>query len=80
MQKQIEGQRSKTRQALAQASLWLRRVMPRVAIVSGMLLAFWLLFGDTQVFRQSFIGPVFGWLVFCAVLLTCIYYGVRCAG
>jgi sigma-B regulation protein RsbU (phosphoserine phosphatase) len=77
MQKQIEGQRSKTRQALTQASLWLRRVMPRVAIVAGLLLALWLLFDETRIFRQTFAGSVFGWLVFCAVLLTSIYYGLR---
>ncbi|HEX8921286.1 MAG TPA: HAMP domain-containing protein, partial [Pyrinomonadaceae bacterium] len=77
MQKQIEGQRGKTKQALTQVSVWLRRVMPRVAIFAGMLLALWLLFGDTQVFRQTFVGSVFGSLTFWSALLTCIYYGLR---
>ena len=77
MQKQLEGRRSKTMRALIQVQLWLRRVMPRVAIVSVMLLVFWLLFGETEVIRQSFAGRLFSALTFWIVLLTCIYYGLR---
>ena len=77
MQKQVEERPSSTRRALTQTQLWLRRVMPRVAIVSALLLTVWLLFGDTEAFRQSFIGPFFGALTFWAVILTCVYYGLR---
>ena len=76
MQK-LEGQRSKTRRAFIQTQLWLRRVMPRMAVVSTMLLVFWLLFGETEFFRQSFAGRFFSALTFWAVLLTCVYYGLR---
>ena len=77
MVKQIEGKHSRLGQVLTHVRLWLRRVMPHVAIVSSMLLVVWLLFGDTQAFRQSFLGPFFGYLTFWAVCLTCIYYGVK---
>jgi phosphoserine phosphatase RsbU/P len=77
MQKQLEGERSKTKQTLMQVMSWLRRVMPRVAIVSVMLLVFWLLFGETEVFRQSIVGSFFGTLTLWAVILTCVYYGLR---
>ena len=77
MQKQIEGQRGKTRQALRRVWLWSQRVMPRVAIASGMLFVFWLLFSETQAFRQTFIGSILGYITFWAVSLTCVYYGVK---
>ncbi|MBA2733884.1 MAG: SpoIIE family protein phosphatase, partial [Acidobacteria bacterium] len=59
------------------AQLRLRRVMPYAAIVSGLLLVIWLLFGDTDVFRQSFLSSFFGYLTFWAVLLTSIYYAIK---
>jgi sigma-B regulation protein RsbU (phosphoserine phosphatase) len=77
MQKQIEGERGRFSQALARVQLWLRRVMPHVAIVSSALLVVWLLFGDSQAFRQSSLGTFFGYLTFCAVCLTGLYYGVK---
>lgn len=77
MPNQLEGERSKKRRAFIQIQLWLRSVMPHVAVVSAVLLSFWLLFGDTAVLRQSFIGTFLGKLTFWVVLLTCIYYGLR---
>ncbi len=77
MQKQIEGERSRGRQRWTRVQLWLRRVMPPVAIVSSVLLVVWLLFGDSQAFRQSFPGSFFGHLTFWAVCLTGLYYGVK---
>jgi sigma-B regulation protein RsbU (phosphoserine phosphatase) len=77
MQKQIEGERSRAGRTLMRVQLWLRRVMPHVAIVSSMLLVVWLLFGDKQAFRQSFLGSFFGYLTFCAVFLTGLYYGLK---
>jgi sigma-B regulation protein RsbU (phosphoserine phosphatase) len=77
MHKQLEGQQSKISRAWTLARRWLRRVMPRVAIASAMLLVFWLLFGDTQAFRQTFLGSIFGPITFWAVLLTSVYFGLR---
>lgn len=77
MQKQIEGERSQAGRTLMRVQLWLRRVMPHVAIVSSMLLVVWLLFGDKQAFRQTSLGSFFGYLTFCAVFLTCLYYGLK---
>jgi sigma-B regulation protein RsbU (phosphoserine phosphatase) len=51
--------------------------MPHVAIVAGLLLAVWLLFGETQAYRQSFLGTFFSYLTFWAVFLTSLYYGVK---
>jgi len=77
MQKQIEGQQSRFKQVLAKAQLRLRRVMPYVAIASGLLLIVWLLFGDKDFFRSSFPGSLLGYLTFWTVLLTGIYYAVK---
>ncbi|HJU56080.1 MAG TPA: SpoIIE family protein phosphatase [Pyrinomonadaceae bacterium] len=56
--------------------LWLRRVMPRVAVAAGLLLFLWLLFGDTALYRQAAAGSFLRYLTLCVVLLTCIYYGL----
>jgi len=77
MQKQIEGERGRTRRALALAQLWLRRVMPRVAIVTGLLFVSWLSFGDYRFVRETFVGWLFRFVVFWAVFLTCVYYGLK---
>jgi sigma-B regulation protein RsbU (phosphoserine phosphatase) len=77
MQKQIEGRRSKIRQAWVELQLWLRRVMPHVAIVAGMLFVVWLSFGDSNIFRQTSLGAFFNFITFLAVCLTCVYYGLR---
>jgi sigma-B regulation protein RsbU (phosphoserine phosphatase) len=77
MRKQLEGRRGKFRRASGLTRLWLGRVMPHVAFASALLLVVWLLFADTQVFRQTFLGPVLGHVTFWAVLLTCVYYGAK---
>lgn len=77
MQKQSEGQRGRIKRALTPVQLWLRRVMPHVAIVSSLLLVLWLLFGDTNAFRETSLGSFFGYLTLCAVSLTSIYYGMK---
>jgi sigma-B regulation protein RsbU (phosphoserine phosphatase) len=77
MQKQIDGERGSFRRRWTCVRLWLRRVMPHAAIVSSALLVVWLLFGDSQAFRQSSLGSFFGYLTFGAVCLTGLYYGVK---
>ena len=77
MQKQIEGKRSRLGRSLAGARLWLRRVMPRVALAAGFLVVIWLSFGDTAPYRQSVIGPVLRFLTAGAATLTCVYYGFK---
>lgn len=74
MQRQMEGRQRRLRRALTAMRLWLRRVMPRVAIVAGLLLVAWLLFGETRFFRQTFIGSFFSTITFSAVFLTILYY------
>src|SRR5215208_6105021 len=77
MQKQLEGRRDGLGRGAAGGWLWLRRVMPQMAMVAGMLLALWLLLSTTSVFRQTFLGRFFGWITFSAVSLTSLYYGLR---
>lgn len=77
MAKQIEGKQRRLRRAFAGARLWLRRVMPRVAVAAGLLLVLWLLFGETSLYRQSAAGTPLLYLTLSAVLLTCVYYGLK---
>ncbi len=77
MRKQIEGKQRRLRRAFVGVRLWLRRVMPRVAVAAGLLLFLWLLFGDTSLYRQSAAGSFLRYLTLSAVLLTCVYYGLK---
>ncbi len=77
MQKQIEGKQRGLSRSVAGARLWLRRVMPRVALAAGFLVVLWLSFGDTALYRQSVVGPALRFLTLCAATLTCVYYGLK---
>ncbi len=77
MRKQIEGKQRRLGRAFAGARLWLRRVMPRVAVGAAALLVLWLLFGETSFYRQSAVGSILLYLTVCAVVLTCVYYGLK---
>ncbi|HEY0547030.1 MAG TPA: hypothetical protein VGC91_16750, partial [Pyrinomonadaceae bacterium] len=72
--KQLEAASSKYRRATKSVRAWLRRVMPRVAIVAGVLLVTRLLFGRTWLYGENFVGACFGLLTFTAIFLTCLYY------
>jgi sigma-B regulation protein RsbU (phosphoserine phosphatase) len=76
MTKRIEGKRGKAGLVLARVRLWLRRVMPRVAVAAMLLLATWLFFKDTQLLERTFVGSLLGNITFLAVLLTSVYYGL----
>jgi sigma-B regulation protein RsbU (phosphoserine phosphatase) len=75
--RQIEGQRGKLRLALSKVRRWLRRTMPRVAIVAGLLLVVWMFVGDTRFYRETFAGSSFGFITFVAVCFTSVYYGLK---
>ncbi len=77
MKKQLEGKGRRLGRGLAASRLWLRRVMPRVALAAGFLVVLWLSFGDTSLYRQAFIGPFLRLLTVCAAALTCVYYGLK---
>jgi sigma-B regulation protein RsbU (phosphoserine phosphatase) len=75
--RQIEGRRSQFRLALLNVRGWLRRTMPRVAIVAGLLLVVWMYISDTSFYRETFAGSSFGFITFVAVCFTCVYYGLK---
>jgi sigma-B regulation protein RsbU (phosphoserine phosphatase) len=75
--RQIEGQRGKRRLALSTMRRWLRRTMPRVAIVAGLLLVVWMFVSDTRFYRETLIGSSFGLICFVAVCFTSVYYGLK---
>jgi sigma-B regulation protein RsbU (phosphoserine phosphatase) len=74
--RQIEGQRGQFRQALLNVRVWLRRTMPRVAIVAGLLLVVWMYISDTRFYRETLVGSAYGFITFVAVCFTSIYYGL----
>jgi sigma-B regulation protein RsbU (phosphoserine phosphatase) len=53
---------------------WLRRVMPRVAMVGAALFVLRLLFGRTWLYGENFVGTCFGLLTFTAIFFTLLYY------
>lgn len=74
--RQIEGQRGQFRLALLNVRVWLRRTMPRVAIVAGLLLVVWMYVNDTRFYRETFVGSAYGFITFVTVCFTSIYYGL----
>src|SRR5947209_11420758 len=76
-QRQIEGQRGRINESLSFVRLWLRRVMPRVAIVAGLLFSALVFLNNTVTYRETFVGPLLRSLTFLAVFLTIVYYGFK---
>src|SRR3954467_9205701 len=74
---QIEGTRSGVRQAFTDVQLWLRRVMPRVAVAAGLLFIAWIFLSNTHVYSETFVGSLLGPITFVAVSSTCVYYGFK---
>jgi sigma-B regulation protein RsbU (phosphoserine phosphatase) len=62
--------------AFASAREWMRRVMPRVAVVAGVLYILRLLLRDTAVYRNTPLGLI-GPLTFIAVCTVLVYYGLK---
>lgn len=77
MRKQLGAASSSYKETIARLKGWLRRVMPRVAIVAGALFILRLLFGRTWLFGQNFIGIILGTVMVLALCLTVIYYGFK---
>jgi sigma-B regulation protein RsbU (phosphoserine phosphatase) len=74
---QTENEQGKLKTALFSVRRLLRRVMPRVAIVAVVMLFVRLFISNTSLYRETFVGELFGFLTFCAVALTCLYYGFK---
>jgi sigma-B regulation protein RsbU (phosphoserine phosphatase) len=55
---------------------WLRRMMPRVALAAVALYVLRLLIRDTSAYRNTPLGLI-GFLTFCAVAATVLYYGLK---
>src|SRR5947208_283570 len=76
-QEQIEGKPSGIKQAFANVRLWLRRVMPRVAVVVGLLFIAWIFLSNTRIYNETFVGSLLGPLTLIAVCVTGIYFGFK---
>ena len=75
--RQIEGRRGKFRESLSFLGLGLRRVMPRVAIVAGLLFSATVFISGTSIYQETLVGPLLRYLTFLAVFVTCVYYGFK---
>lgn len=75
--KQIEAPRGRVKETLASVRLWLRHVMPRVAIVAGILFSVLVFINNTSFYQETFLGPLLRALTILAVSLTTIYYGFK---
>ncbi|HKP71388.1 MAG TPA: hypothetical protein VJT82_00525, partial [Pyrinomonadaceae bacterium] len=53
---------------------WLRRVMPRAAVVSAALFAVWLLVHNSRFYRDGLFGKLFT-VALVFIYLTAAYYG-----
>ena len=61
---------------LGRAREWLRRVMPRAALVAGGLFVARLFVRDTRLYRETPVG-LLGVVAFCAVAFVLLYYGLK---
>ncbi|MDT5121520.1 MAG: phosphoserine phosphatase RsbU/P [Acidobacteriota bacterium] len=77
MPEQIENGRGSFKTFLSNARRWLRRVMPRVAMVAITMFFVRLFVSETRIYVETFVGTLFGFLTFVAILLTCLYYGLK---
>jgi sigma-B regulation protein RsbU (phosphoserine phosphatase) len=55
---------------------WLRRVMPRAAILSAALFAVWLMIHNSRFYREGFVGTLFT-LALVLIYFTAAYYGFQ---
>lgn len=72
--KQLGAASSRYKIVARRVRAWLRRVMPRVAIVAFALLILRLFFGRTWLYGENFFGACFGLLTFTAIFFTLLYY------
>ncbi|MGH9943712.1 MAG: PP2C family protein-serine/threonine phosphatase [Pyrinomonadaceae bacterium] len=71
--------KAKAGQAYDGACLWLRRVMPRVAVAAGVLFVLRAFASDLfgEFYRRSFVGTLLDVLTWLLVAPTVIYYGYK---
>jgi sigma-B regulation protein RsbU (phosphoserine phosphatase) len=74
---QIENGRGGFKTFLSNVRRWLRRVMPRVAMVAAIMFFVRLFVSETRIYVETFVGTCFGFLTLVAILLTCLYYGLK---
>jgi sigma-B regulation protein RsbU (phosphoserine phosphatase) len=65
-----------TRQKIEQVRAWLRRVMPRAAVLSAALFAVWLLIHNSRFYREGIVGKLFT-LALVLIYFTAGYYGLQ---
>jgi sigma-B regulation protein RsbU (phosphoserine phosphatase) len=56
---------------------WLRRVMPRVAVVAAILFILKWLFGETRLYGDNPVGALLDLITFLVVSFTTVYYGFK---
>ena len=62
------------RHTIEQARAWLRRVMPRAAVVSAALFVVWLLIHNSRFYREGIVGRLFT-VALVLIYFTAAYYG-----
>lgn len=67
----------KVKGTVARLQEWVRRLMPRVAIVGGVLFVARLFFGHTVLFGENVVGVGLGLLTFFSIFFSVIYYGAK---
>lgn len=65
-----------SRQTFQGLRVWLRRVMPRAAILSAALFAVWLLIHNSRFYREGIVGKLFT-LALVLIYFTAAYYGFQ---
>lgn len=82
--RQIEGETiekgrrlAPARRVLSRARDWLRRMMPRVAVAAGVLLAARMLLSSTFIFGDNWLGGLLEFVSTCLILITLLYYGLK---
>ncbi|MDQ3254005.1 MAG: hypothetical protein M3R15_08880, partial [Acidobacteriota bacterium] len=65
----------RTWRAASNMRVFLRRVMPRVALAAAVLFVVWLLINDRPFYRDRTSTGWFGFLTFMVITATLIYYG-----
>ncbi|HYP00942.1 MAG TPA: SpoIIE family protein phosphatase [Pyrinomonadaceae bacterium] len=64
------------RPTIEQVRAWLRRVMPRAAVLSAALFAVWLLVHNSRFYREGIFGKLFT-VALVLIYLTAAYYAVK---
>ncbi len=77
MRKQIYAVNRRSKQVIAGARNWLRRVMLHVAILATALYIIWLLVHNSRIYREHGISVLFDVITFLIVSAAAVYYGLK---